>query len=420
MYCQECGHRNNNSGTDPYCEKCGIKLEDNSGRLRTPAPMQPANGQPKLAKPVSQSAKVVIFSGIGLIVLVAALVVSGALLTSPQQVVKAYFESYAAGDYEKAYGCLSLPESPFITREAFNAYIQDQGADRMDVVNYEITSPARTSSPLVLPCTVGYVLQGKNRPELFPVDLVLQSKRQLLFFSQYKVGVGEMIARDYKIYAPGDISVFLDGIELAAEKLPGDQYSHMRCYTAGTVFKGKHQLKVTSGLYEDIEQELNIDAGDSITLDNLEVKEYAREIIAANAYNVFAAMVGSAVKQEALMAIPGIAEILTSHPGALGGIQEGYKSLCYQVRNEDGSGLKSVEFKGFEDISRSSTVNSEGLYVCSLEFGYTYVALELNRSTGKLTEEKFSYERVSTLSFSFAYEDNGWKVVSLDDFELYY
>ena len=420
MYCQECGHRNNNSGTDLYCENCGVKLEDNSGRLRAPAPIQIAGGQPRPAKPVSKSAKVVVFSGIGLIMLIAALVVAGSFLSSPQRVVKAYFESYAAGDYEKAYGCLSLPESTFITREAFNAYLQNQGADRMDVVNYEITIPARTSSSLVLPCVVRYVLQGKNKPELFPVDLVLQSKRQLLFFSQYKVGVGEMIAHDYRIYAPGDISVLLDGIELAAEKLPADQYGHMRCYTAGTVFKGKHQLIVTSGLYEDIKQDLIIDAGDPITLDNLEVKEYAREIIAANAYNVFAAMVSSAIKQEALMAIPGIAEILTSHPGALEGIQDAYKSLCYQVKNEDGSGLKSVEFKGFEDISSSSTVNSEGLYICNLEFGYTYVALELNRSTGKLTEEKFSYERVSTLSFSFAYENNGWKVVSLDDFELYY
>lgn len=368
-------------------------------------------------KSLGKRAYLLLFSAL---LLIAVLVVSGFLLSSPARVVRGYFESFAAGDYETAYAYLSAPDSPFISKEAFGDYMRQELAGNMDVANYVID---RTSfRRLMQTYEVTYILQGESAEDSLRVELVRQRKKQLLFFNRYKVGVGGMVDRSCTVYAPEGIELSVDGIAVPESKNAVSEHAHMSAYTIPAIFRGRHRVAAKGDWFEEIADEWTLEGkSKEKTLFLLEVGEDTRAYLAENAYNVFTALVAGAVKGDKLTDIPGITGILTTNAEALGAMKETYRNLSGHVKSQyDGTGLKSVSFKSFRDDSESVYLDFDGRYVCAVSFNYTYVMQELDYATGKLTEEAFNNEREGAVRCAFAREDGGWRIVALEDYGLYF
>jgi len=440
MFCQECGHKNEDSSAGMFCESCGAKLEvttkqqpslsvfDDSAynQLGKIAVQRLRNVDLSKAKTMSKKTKKLIIIVAALVAAAVALVIAGSELTNPQRIVKAYFESYVAGNYEKAYSYLSLPKSQFLTKQAFSEHMRQENFSNMDIASYEIVNPNKgrsgnDASQISKEYQVNYILRGESSQKRFTVSLVRQDKKQLLFYNSYKVGLDDLIVREYIIYAPDGINLTFDGVALTQRDNTTDSYENLKVYVVDAAFRGNHTLTATSDLFEDVTAEISLSRSSSYeVLNNFEVKESIRAKLATNTYNVFAAMVQSAVKKGEMMSIENIANILTTNPEQRKGIQERYINLASHVKMDDGTGLKSISFKSSRDETYSSSLDRDGRYRCDVSFKYSYVRIYNDWWSGEAIEEASSGERDGSVRFYFAYEDSAWKIVSFDSYSLYY
>jgi len=445
MFCQECGYRNINSGAGMFCEYCGARLENTTAAQPQPQPPRSAfedsaynqfgaiaiqklrSVDLSKAKRLDQKTKSLLIGAAAGVAVLIALVIAGSALSNPKRTAKAYFESFVAGNYEKAYNYLSLPDSKFLNKQAFREYMKQENASALDIASYEIVDPyaGRSGVPpdesqIAKTYLVNYILRGESSQRHLTVNLVRQDKKKFLFFNNYKVGLDDLVVRDFVIYAPDGISLSFGGVPLAAQENTTGSYESLKVYAVGAAFKGKYMLRASSSLFEDLEMEIAMDRRDYEVLNELEVKESIRASIATNAYNVFAAMVQTALKQEELRSIENISGILTAGQEPLNAIQERYDNLTSHVSKDDGTGLKSVHFAGFDDETRNNTLDSDGRYRCDIALRYTYVKISKDWWTQELTQEDPSSERDGSARFAFAYEDGGWKIVSFDTYSLYY
>ena len=439
MFCQECGHKNEDSSAGMFCEGCGAKLEvttkqqpslsafDDSAynQLGKIAVQKLRNVDLSKAKTMSKKTKKLIIAVAALVAVVIALAITGSAITNPERIVKAYFESYVAGNYEKAYSYLSLPKSQFLTKQAFGEHMRQENFSNMDIASYEIVDPNKgrsgnDSRQISKEYQVNYILRGESSQKRFTVSLVRQDKKQLLFYNSYKVGLDDLIVRDYIIYAPEGINLSFDGVALTQRDNTTDSYENLKMYVVDAAFRGTHTLTATSDLFEDVTAEISLSRSSYEVLNDFEVKESIRATLATNSYNVFVAMVQSAIKKGELMSIENIANVLTSNPEQAKGIQERYINLASHVKKDDDTGLKSVSFKGSTDETYSSSLDRDGRYRCDVNFRYSYVKIYNDWWSGETREEASSGERDGSVRFYFAYEGGSWKIVSFDSYSLYY
>lgn len=438
MFCQECGFNNVDSKEGVFCESCGAKLETTTKKQSVSAFEESGNSEIGLnllrkvkevdiskVKQLNKKAKALIVGVVALAVAVVALMLIGSNLSNPERIVKAYFESYASANYEKAYSFLSLPESKFLNKESYSKSMMQENVSAMDIASFEIINPNKgpnvdNASQISMIYQINYILRGESTKRRFTVNLVQQDKRRFLFYKDYKVGLDNLVVRDFEIYAPDDINLLFDGVLLPSRENMTDSNDGLKAYVVDAAFKGKHSITATSELFKDISQEVSFDGRDSIVLNTFEVKDDIRTFLSQNTYNIFTSIVQAAIKKSELMSIDNISNILTSNPENLRKIQEQYQSLFSRVSNDDGTGLKSVTFNGFKDKTNSYSLNKEGQYVCDIEYKYTFTKITKDWGTETLTEQTSASEQVGTTRFCFAYEDGNWKIVSWDRFNLYY
>jgi len=440
MFCQECGHKNDDSSAGMFCDNCGAKLEVTTAKqqpslsafedaayneLGKKAVLKLKSVDLSKAKTMSKKTKKIIIAVAAAIAVLVALVITGSSITNPERIVKAYFESYVAGNYEKAYSYLSLPKSQFLTKQAFGEYMRQENFSNMDIASFEIVDPSKgrsgnDSSQISKEYQVNYILRGESSQKRFTVSLVRQDKKQLLFYNSYKVGLDDLIVRDFIVYAPEGINLNFDDVALAQRDNTTDSYENLKMYVVDAAFRGNHTLAATSDLFEDIRAEISLSRSSYEVLNDFEVKESIRATIATNAYNVFVAMAQNALKKGELLSIENIANVLTSNSEQQRGIQERYDNLTSHVKKDDGTGLKSVSFKGSTDETYSSSLDRDGRYRCDVNFRYTYVKIYNDWWSGEAIEEASSGERDGSVRFYFAYEDGSWKIVSFDSYNLYY
>lgn len=439
MFCQECGFKNEESKEGMFCESCGAKLEVTTKRSSSLSAFEDPGSNPigvdivgklksidfKKIKSLNKRAKTLIIIASSLLIVIVVLLGMGSAISSPERVVKAYFESYISADFEKAYSYLSFPESKFLNKQSFSDYMKRELVSAMDVANYEIIDPSdgRISvdeSQITKVYQIDYVLRGESSKKSLYVNLVLQDKNRFVFFKNYKIGLDDLIVRDYIVYAPEGVNLSFDGIALTQQPNITEYYPNLKMFVVDAAFRGKHILAASSELYEDNSQEVVLDGRGSFVLSELELKKDIRTALATNTYNVFVAMVQNAIKKGDLLAVENIADILTSNPEQLKRIQEQYNSLTSSVINDDGTGLKSVSFKSFSDKTYGNSLDQNGQYLCDIQFNYSYVKTIKDWWTDELTEESSSYERDGSVRFSFAFEEGKWKIVSFDSYNLYY
>jgi len=447
MYCQECGKFN----PDPSktCQNCGSTLEDTSKKPTNPMVNDVAQQALKKLKSVDVTAvstsfkkinkktKILVGVACASIILLSILFSLVSSLSSPERVIKRYVENCISGDYDQAYNTIAMPDSPFVTKDAFASYMQQSNQDFANIMNYEILDYEKTlsrsdstynslkgllSESLMKLYSVSYVLHGESKTRDLMVILVNQNQKRFLFFDTYKITISDMFVNDYTIYAPEDVKVTIDGIELPVSK--DSEKSSLKAYKVSHLFSGKHDLKITSNIYEDYKEVISPSSKDSETFEDFTLKESVRADLAKQAETTFKSLCVNAVAGNDFSKVEGL---FTEDTSALNSIKEKYTSLCDGMKLYDGSGLKSISFQSFTDRNYTDELSYTNRYVCKLNYTYdyvmSYVENQFNEDTAEYEEvvrEASSSDNQASVEVTLEYIDKSWRIHSISDYSINY
>lgn len=295
MYCPECGKSNPEGLSN--CQYCHSELKDNMNIAR----MKNVHLEKYVSKIkkvdstgikefLKRNKKAIVFCTL-ILLAVAAFIVTGNVLSSPQRIVKKYFNSYSSKDFEKMYSFIDVNETEFINSEAFSKLMKETSTiGTANVTNYKISTSLNSNS-IVKNYEVMYVLDNGSSSSI-EVKLVKTNKKIMFFFSTYKVMIPEGIIRyNYKIEVPSGFNVEIDDKALQNAELNGE----MSTFTIDAIFNGNHSMKISSPITKDFTESLYIDNySDDKKFSNFEMTEEAIDSINAEAKKTMESMFNGA------------------------------------------------------------------------------------------------------------------------------
>lgn len=316
MYCEKCGAKLENSSI--FCEECGTKVgnENSEQGLIQNQPQQNVRKKSfsieklcKTLKNLWQSHKIaIVFSEI-VIILLAVFIIVGAIISNPARIAKKYFKAYINNDYSTMYDlgdfnkdfCLTSKENYLeiknkeskISDEILGFTIEEEkiessysDADDELIENYfgdyatdyyaakkEEEQRIAEQNRLQKTFVVTYRVQGEINEHTMTLTLNRQSDKSLLFFDKYKV-INSDVKKDLPISIPKGTTLMIDGNEIPSEYIYSESDATLSYdrYVIPYIFSGKHDIEITSDLYETIIDEFDTEKTVSY-VDDCELKE---------------------------------------------------------------------------------------------------------------------------------------------------
>lgn len=316
MYCENCGAKIEDDSI--FCEECGTKVENvNSEQTRIQNKNQTNIGKQSISREKicqtlkkfwQNNKKSIIFSVI-VIILLAAFIIIGSIISSPARIAKKYFKAYIKNDYSTMYDmgdfnkdfCLMSKDNYLeiknkeskISDEVLGFTIKEEkiessysDADDEFIDNYfggyandyyeakkEEEKRIAEQNRLQKTFIITYWMQGEINEHTMTLTLNLQNKKTLLFFDKYMV-VNSDVKKDLPVSIPKGTTLIIDGNEISSEYIysePDATLSYDR-YVIPYIFSGKHNIEITSDLYETIIDEFDTEKTVSY-VDDCELKE---------------------------------------------------------------------------------------------------------------------------------------------------
>lgn len=441
MFCPECGKENKDDSI--YCASCGAELSEGQSAASASAkdiakeakawfsekvlPFFNQKALPFAKKYVVEPVKKhkgIAIAALCAVVLIAVFGVVTSGLYSPQSVAESYVKAIMEERWDDAYDKLSIVQNELVNYESFAAYQENCGIDFDSVMNYDVRDVTGSEDSLVRTYEVAYVETGSSYENTFTVRLVRQDEKALLVFPTYKVSTDTMLA-SCSVETVAGSTVLLNGVEISgdytAEQAGDESYVVSDSYDIfylPPIFEGVYDITVTHPLCEDYVSTVEIYDGSYLDFSYyMEISSVQRETIASIAQQAVEALCDGAITGKSLdqLGLP-----LTADEEYLAYLEDAYADLISELKNSDGTGLKSITFESFSDYSYGDVEWSDNTYLCEMGFEYNYVSLYKGWFDEEISEYTSSYSRDGSFDITFRFEDGDWKIISLDGFWLYY
>ena len=234
-------------------------------------------------KPLKKPGKNHIIAAVEALLLVIAIVVFcvvGTSRTSPTRVAEQYFRAVLDGDWERICQLADVPDSPFLTREAFDRCLGEYEIYQRELANLSASQERDyedqgTMGDYVREVEVEFMY--KDSPEVYTEDLTLMrgDSRELFFFQGWKV-VDNMpfLVRDFQVEVPTGATLVVDGL-VADESMCQEHLQSTDVYQLD-LFVGSHDFTVVTPLgsqsqtYEVWNSDDYLYAGDLAMTENLQ------------------------------------------------------------------------------------------------------------------------------------------------------
>ena len=421
MFCGKCG--TNNEDGIRFCASCGEELVDNqpiqqtislnsvvAGAKQLPAKIK---ALPKLIKQLSVAA-------LGIIVLIVLFSAIGSAVTNPQNIAKGYFEAKTNGDWNKMYSYLSLDNSDFINKNNFMKLMENEA--KIEIVNFEISegssgssySGTSSDSDLLKTYVIKYLVKGSSSTQTETITLVKKSGKKLLFYNDYNVNIDNLTLSNYQVSVPKGSTVYIDDIKLTQTvTASGNDYydSDSDTFVISKIFSGQHDLKVEHPVCADYTEKIQIgSSGSSYSVSKMILNDSVKTDLAKKTEEAYKQIISAALTGKGFDAIN---LVCTYDSEQLDDIKNSYDGLLSKIKNEDGTGYKSITVTKFTENSSQKELNSSGTYSCELKIEYDYVTISKDWYSDELTETPSSYPRNSSIRFTYVYENNAWVLQGL-------
>lgn len=236
-------------------------------------------------------------------------------ITGYKSVAEKYDKAVKAGDFDKAYECLNVDDSVFLTKEAYSirqSVIADvvQGISIQDTVekigkkaydfilnrfanvNYEVLEANQDGDEAVVTFKLSprydmlsFLSENKT------IKLKKCSHNHMGIFSNWKVVDDTVIAENIKLNVPNSKKAYIDGIEIPEEYFTGEE-NGMKIYVIPGLFTGSHVCTTTDD--EVTFKNYNITAGRSnteIIVKDVSLDEEQRQNVINASYDAFKAVI---------------------------------------------------------------------------------------------------------------------------------
>lgn len=364
-------------------------------------------------KPMKKPGKNHIIAALEALALVIAIVVFcvvGSSRTSPTRVAEQYFRAMLDGDWAQICQLADVPDSPFLTREAFERCLGEYEIYQRELANltaredrdYQDYQNQGGMGDYVREVEVEYVY--KDSPEVYSEDVTLMrsDSREMFFFRSWKVVDNlPFLARGFQVEVPTGATLVVDGL-VADESMCVEHWEATDVYSLD-LFVGTHDFTVVTPLgsqsqsYEVWQSDDYLYAGDVAVTENLQNQ------LEGQTKTLLEQMFNAALANSDFSAISG------SYTGDALEIQmpEYYSEMREAFFGTENWRMLKITLSNFEVWNCYSYYDEEGQLwaYLELEFDTTYESAWLENSYLQSTDTNQSY---GSISLEFLYQDGNW------------
>lgn len=350
-----------------------------------------------------------IAAGVETLLLAAAVVVFcvlGSARTSPSRAARNYFQAVMSGDWAQVQSLGDVPDSPFLTEESFQRFLEEneglQGrAVNLISVNEEETSGGAGS--YVRYVDVEYMYQGA--PEVYSMRLTLMpgGGREMFFFSGWQVVDGlDFVARDFQVEVPLGATLVMDGL-VVDDSLLTERYDATDLYTLD-LFVGTHEITVVTELGPQTTTYELWGSGDYYyAADLTAMTDSVQNQLVAQTKTLLEQLFTAALANSDLSALSG------SYPDELlnGQLAEIYSELREDFFGDEDWRALEVTLDNFSVWSCTPYYNEEGQLMASLNLEFD-CTVDYARLENSYLESTGSYTDYGEIYIDFVCQDGVW------------
>ena len=369
------------------------------------------NMQPQPRKPfkIPKAVIAVAAAAVAVIIAIVVFVSVGLNATNYKKTAEKFVKAYVSGDYEKAYGYINMPESEFLTVDAFKEAHADLKS--MNISEIEATdSYTSDKSSLVKSVNIKFTYKSGGSDYAY-LDMEKTDSNYLLFFKKYKVSSEDIVAKDVVVKVPAGMKLTINGIEVTDRYLSEDSSKSYTYYKIPYLFCGSAKIKVTGDNVEDYEEDMTISYDEQscyVSYSDMKVKESAVNTVKEQA-----------VKDLEKLAAAGVAKKDVSELSDL--IAPSYKSdvesdYRYDVTNAFHSSSKDISAISLNNVkaevnSTKYSINSNGHQYIKVSLSYSMTGQYAYRSSSSTTRD--GKGSTSSASITYVYENGKWLISAM-------
>lgn len=364
---------------------------------------------------------------------------------SPQKTAQKYFRAALLGDWEAAYGYLEVPEGSLMSQAHFLA-TRDADAETA-VTNLKVQetgSPAAADKNFVRTFTAYYTVKGESSSRTEEIQLVRQQEKNLLFFPKWRVSSGNILAKDFVLFAPAGYEIAVDEepltpIRKASDRTDADEAEDEDLGTddiaaTGIVGYDTYVENIFIGEHTVTASAENLETGESafyLSSDTMDYYKVETLDISQEAVSDMQAIIQDLMRQTyqgALAGSPPSEEYLSywiqedEDPETVQSVREAAEELYQDLAADlaDPHYYDKIQFTRMDFSDYKSAVdevyNDEqgDLYVSlSVDYRYAYSYTGISTSyQGITTKEDQDSSGEDDMSVTFRLEDGTWKICS--------
>ena len=266
MFCPQCGKENDPDAR--FCVFCGSEIADTQpdsvslpvflfSWCRAGCNQIDWKFLSKFGKGIKRRWKAIAVCAATIVLAAGGFAVCGNLY-APEAIARHFFQNVMDADWEAVYRQIYLPDSPFLSLEAFRE-TNNLGAYPTEYLNYTIQEEPAGDNTLYRQYVVEYSVPSRSTPVQMEITLV-RSGRKFLFFDRYHVLLEDLLAEDCKVHLPDGGQLLVDGIAIETQSDPyGDVVLPM-------MFAGLHTFTLEHPAYWCRPVEMVLSSGSEVDL----------------------------------------------------------------------------------------------------------------------------------------------------------
>lgn len=313
MFCPNCGAKNEDSAR--FCEQCGYTLSDQIAeepeKMAETAPLSQATGpvgeesaaqavkkvpdyqpagpaaenqnifQPETVKaPKKKNSARTIVTAVEAFLLIAVCFLCYRQIekiNNPETVIHTYMDAIMEQDWDMAYNCLSLPDSPYLTAEAYRRAVAS--GEMVGITNYRVEKKGKegkkdSKNDFAPNFQVQYMKKGNSQKMETMLQSVSSREKKWLILEDWKISPVDALVADVQIYAYPMMEVTVDGVLLGPDTAKVEEGQADITYTIPYLFAGSHVIEVAAEGFEPYSEEIVLnDLNDFVSLELPYIKE---------------------------------------------------------------------------------------------------------------------------------------------------
>lgn len=377
------------------------------------------NAQKKAKKPFKIPVAAIVAVVAVVVIAIAAVVftVIGKNSTDYKKTVKTYVEAVAKGDYEKAFNYVDLPESEFLTAEAFRMANGD--AIVGDVTSLNVSDAYATVAAVdVKKVNVNYVL-SIGKAENLTLDLKKSDEKFMLFFNKYEIMGDSLVKKDVVVIVPKGMSLKVNNIAVDSKYILSEDdakeyYTSTKAdvYKIPYIFIGIAKFTVCGDIIEEYEYEQEYEGDDyDVAKVNLLDKSYKyKESILSDlqkqAETDFNAMLKAALDNKEIGSTS--VNIASANKSSVENAYESYFRGRLHRTSYYFDTMNVTNFKATTSGTSYSVVSTTGNPRVKVTLSFTSAGSYIYETTGNKYVQS---ERNSSSSYIYyVYEDGKWGI----------